>query len=227
MHGHGEKPFLCTFEGCERGVPGNGFPRHWNLCDHMKRFHNRSPSPLSIKPQPRAIRKRKCVHNTPPPGASSGSPSPDRLPEHRTQYARHLSGLNVSLRASHDVSDYDYEVPRYGNVRRQGQTERLRNDDVGWMEDSYTHKYTHAPPSNVLSPAQKQFRDKAEELMAMVKEVQNLDDRDALESLRAAQDCLKVVTDEVMKICNVYRRRCGDRNHSSNRSTTSLLPNTL
>jgi hypothetical protein len=45
MHGHREKPFLCTFEGCERGVPGNGFPRHWNLCDHMKRIHNRYPSP--------------------------------------------------------------------------------------------------------------------------------------------------------------------------------------
>jgi hypothetical protein len=47
MHGHGEKPFLCTFKGCERGAPGNGFPRHWNLCDHMKRVHNRSPSHYS------------------------------------------------------------------------------------------------------------------------------------------------------------------------------------
>lgn len=44
MHGHWENPFLCSFEGCERGAPGNGFPRHWNLCDHMKRVHNRSPS---------------------------------------------------------------------------------------------------------------------------------------------------------------------------------------
>jgi len=40
MHGHGDKPYLCTYEGCERGVPGNGFPRHWNLRDHMKRVHN-------------------------------------------------------------------------------------------------------------------------------------------------------------------------------------------
>ncbi|KAF4636261.1 hypothetical protein G7Y89_g1829 [Cudoniella acicularis] len=40
MHGHGDKPFLCTYDGCERGVPGNGFPRHWNLRDHMKRVHN-------------------------------------------------------------------------------------------------------------------------------------------------------------------------------------------
>jgi hypothetical protein len=40
MHGHGEKPFLCAFEGCERAVPGNGFPRQWNLRDHMRRVHH-------------------------------------------------------------------------------------------------------------------------------------------------------------------------------------------
>ncbi|PHH86834.1 hypothetical protein CDD83_9693 [Cordyceps sp. RAO-2017] len=40
LHGHGDKPFLCIYEGCERAVPGNGFPRQWNLRDHMKRVHN-------------------------------------------------------------------------------------------------------------------------------------------------------------------------------------------
>ena len=59
MHGHGEKPYLCKFDGCERGVPGNGFPRHWNLCDHMKRVHNRSPSPTSAAKPSRGSKKRK------------------------------------------------------------------------------------------------------------------------------------------------------------------------
>jgi hypothetical protein len=60
MHGHGEKPFLCAFDGCERGVPGSGFSRHWNFCDHMKRVHSCSPSPLAgtAKPQ-RGSKKRK------------------------------------------------------------------------------------------------------------------------------------------------------------------------
>ena len=40
MHGHGEKPFSCPHEGCERSEPGNGFPRKWNLADHMRRVHN-------------------------------------------------------------------------------------------------------------------------------------------------------------------------------------------
>ncbi|PGH08340.1 hypothetical protein AJ79_06027 [Helicocarpus griseus UAMH5409] len=40
MHGHGENPHLCHFPTCERSVPGNGFPRRWNLHDHMKRVHD-------------------------------------------------------------------------------------------------------------------------------------------------------------------------------------------
>jgi hypothetical protein len=58
MHGHGEKPFLCTFSGCERGIRGNGFPRHWNLRDHMRRVHDTEPSASSNKPAKQS-RKRK------------------------------------------------------------------------------------------------------------------------------------------------------------------------
>ena len=47
MHGHGEKPHLCSYEDCDRSVPGNGFPRRWNLFDHMKRVHAYSGPPSS------------------------------------------------------------------------------------------------------------------------------------------------------------------------------------
>jgi len=40
MHGHGSKPHLCTYPDCERSIPGNGFPRRYNLFDHMKRVHD-------------------------------------------------------------------------------------------------------------------------------------------------------------------------------------------
>jgi hypothetical protein len=71
MHGHGEKPFLCTYEGCERGIAGNGFPRHWNLRDHMKRVHNEPGLPKSsvssnvgtvgsnVNPPPRPTKGKK------------------------------------------------------------------------------------------------------------------------------------------------------------------------
>ncbi|KAK6864778.1 C2H2 transcription factor [Apiospora arundinis] len=47
MHGHGDKPYLCTYEGCDRAVPGCGFPRNWNLRDHMRRVHNDNGASLS------------------------------------------------------------------------------------------------------------------------------------------------------------------------------------
>ena len=59
MHGHGDKPYLCTYEGCERSVTGNGFPRHWNLRDHMRRVHN-DPGP-----------SRSSNSGSPPPSAGT------------------------------------------------------------------------------------------------------------------------------------------------------------
>ena len=42
MHGHGDKPYLCRYDDCDRSIEGNGFPRRWNLQDHMKRVHSDS-----------------------------------------------------------------------------------------------------------------------------------------------------------------------------------------
>jgi hypothetical protein len=63
MHGHGDKPYLCTYNDCERGVTGNGFPRHWNLRDHMKRVHN----------DPGTSTKSNASGSTPPPNAHARS----------------------------------------------------------------------------------------------------------------------------------------------------------
>lgn len=78
MHGHGDKPYLCNFDNCDRSIPGNGFPRRWNLRDHMRRVHDytgspsnesTSPSPSSMSTQSlgkgsETIRKRRtCAHS--------------------------------------------------------------------------------------------------------------------------------------------------------------------
>ncbi|TKA67948.1 hypothetical protein B0A49_06042 [Cryomyces minteri] len=52
MHGHGAKPHLCTFANCDRAVLGNGFPRRYNLYDHMKRVHDYSGSMSPIDHSP-------------------------------------------------------------------------------------------------------------------------------------------------------------------------------
>lgn len=54
MHGHGARPHLCHFQDCERAVPGHGFPRRYNLFDHMKRVHQfegptTEPSPPTMQ----------------------------------------------------------------------------------------------------------------------------------------------------------------------------------
>jgi hypothetical protein len=74
MHGHGSRPHLCHFVDCERSAPGNGFPRRYNLFDHMKRVHDftgptTEPSPPAQQGQPvtrkTTPRKRKSAADEP------------------------------------------------------------------------------------------------------------------------------------------------------------------
>ncbi|KAJ5106049.1 hypothetical protein NUU61_003396 [Penicillium alfredii] len=51
LHGHGDNPHLCLWEGCERSVPGYGFPRRWNLFDHMRRVHDYASSERHSSPE--------------------------------------------------------------------------------------------------------------------------------------------------------------------------------
>ncbi|KAG9646865.1 hypothetical protein KCU64_g10364, partial [Aureobasidium melanogenum] len=50
LHGHGNKPFLCQFKDCDRSGPDNGFPRAYNLLDHMKRVHGYRPDKAAKTP---------------------------------------------------------------------------------------------------------------------------------------------------------------------------------
>ena len=58
MHGHGSKPHLCLFKDCKRAQKGNGFPRRWNLEDHLKRVHKLNAVEASKKmTEKRTLRK--------------------------------------------------------------------------------------------------------------------------------------------------------------------------
>lgn len=97
MHGHGDRPHLCYYTGCERGIPGNGFPRRYNLFDHMKRVHDhkedpragtRSPSVTNSQDKKSAAsRKRKASEPAPlepasqrPKTTSASVPQPQVAP---------------------------------------------------------------------------------------------------------------------------------------------------
>ncbi|KAK2737955.1 hypothetical protein FQN57_007309 [Myotisia sp. PD_48] len=99
MHGHGDNPHLCHFPSCERSLPGNGFPRRWNLHDHMKRVHDytssekaSSPerSPVTVQPGKKktpAVRKRK--------GAASNTQTIKRSRANQTQASTALKLAQV------------------------------------------------------------------------------------------------------------------------------------
>ena len=70
MHGHGHKPYTCRFADCERANPENGFPRKWNLKDHMKRVHHFDEE---------AAQKSAASPMTPPESPSMHIPGPQRV----------------------------------------------------------------------------------------------------------------------------------------------------
>ena len=60
MHGH--QAYNCTYKGCERSQEGKGFPRAWNLKDHMRRVHNdhgNGATQTQAEEQPKGRRKSK------------------------------------------------------------------------------------------------------------------------------------------------------------------------
>lgn len=62
MHGHGARPHLCHFSDCERAVPGHGFPRRYNLFDHMKRVHQYDGPTTEPSPSAHGQSQRKAVN---------------------------------------------------------------------------------------------------------------------------------------------------------------------
>lgn len=104
MHGHGSRPHLCHFTDCERSVPGNGFPRRYNLFDHMKRVHDftgppAEPSPSSQGPtgtsRKSTSRKRK---STAEEGTEKRQKVSKPTPEQQRQQKREQLGQDFSSR---------------------------------------------------------------------------------------------------------------------------------
>jgi hypothetical protein len=114
MHGHGEKPFLCTIEGCERGVLGNGFPRHWNLCDHMKLVHNRSSSPTGTAKPSRGAKKRK--NSTGETGASKSPTTTSASVKERRAAVRSLSLSEQYQHGHQQLMSELMEIPDLGDI---------------------------------------------------------------------------------------------------------------
>lgn len=150
MHGHGDKPYLCPYEGCERSAPGNGFPRAWNLGDHKRRVHSDPGQPksnASSSPPPtyRGRNKRKAgveIINdkalkriaTPP------VPTEPSLVDHYRQNEQKLHNL---------VSQLQEQGPKNG-----GNMELLRNVSDCVRVMAQTTQRINSAPRRVQDPNQ-------------------------------------------------------------------------
>lgn len=79
--------FLCSYEGCERGILGNGFPHHWNLKDHMTRVHD-DPDTSDAEIKIEMDRTRRGSRDGPPSGRPTLAIS---IPRHSSQESSRTS----------------------------------------------------------------------------------------------------------------------------------------
>jgi hypothetical protein len=114
MHGHGDRPHLCFYTGCERGLPGNGFPRRYNLFDHMKRVHDHreengsglpSPGTASMDMSQRKIagRKRKAPSSTESPPMAQRQKISPQIPQQVSGPRLHQEAFPMPVQTRSDM----------------------------------------------------------------------------------------------------------------------------
>jgi hypothetical protein len=148
MHGHGDKPYLCTYEGCERGASGNGFPRHWNLRDHMRRVHNDpgppksnasgSPPPSTGPVRGKNKRKVESPDSTSVEKVVKRIATPDAIRPQEPSLVDHYRQSNMKLLEV---------VKQLGDPRNANNMDMLRNasDCIKVMAQT-TQRINSAPP---------------------------------------------------------------------------------
>ncbi|KAF6839741.1 C2H2 transcription factor [Colletotrichum plurivorum] len=150
MHGHGDKPFLCSYEGCDRAMPGNGFPRQWNLKDHMRRVHNDngapgSPTTASTGQQSSKGRKRKDAPKAAGPAAPSRKVTAKAAVVEAAAKEEQSSKPLIDEWLSHRQALEDI-------VRGLTQPEDVKNAQL--IKDAQNHLSAMGKIGQVLSPSQ-------------------------------------------------------------------------
>lgn len=151
MHGHGDKPYLCTYEGCERSNPGCGFPRQWNLKDHMRRVHNDNGSSTQVAA---AATTAAATASSPP---ASGNSTKGRKRKNKDSAERSCS------RKSSTKSSQTAEVPAPKAVEAPSNPEIEQWYEHQKMLQSIVQGLTQPEDANVLM----QIKDAQDYLTAM------------------------------------------------------------
>ncbi|KAM0664250.1 hypothetical protein ACQRIU_006833 [Beauveria bassiana] len=120
LQGRGHLPFLCSMEGCEHAVPGNGFSRKWKLRDHLERAHSDNPplaaAPFTAQLSAKDLVEKKVVVESREPelnengGGSNGESSDARF--------RDLESLYEDLLKDYQIYEKLFDILRTGSTQK-------------------------------------------------------------------------------------------------------------
>lgn len=141
MHFYGKNPHRCHYAGCERAI--EGFPRRWNLHDHMKRVHKHNVS------DPMDAKEDYSDYEVPSKRRGSGGPT-------SCQMKRTSSSQAKARVASASYSREDYETLDSGYQARESQSQRTSHvgafDPVNQQSMDFVNGHTsgfhHLPYGN-------------------------------------------------------------------------------
>ncbi|KAL2867293.1 putative C2H2 finger domain protein [Aspergillus lucknowensis] len=148
LHGHGDNPHLCLFEGCDRSIPGYGFPRRWNLFDHMRRVHDYAssehPSSPDASPTTGATKKKETTGRKRRVTGVSGAQTMKRTRSTQSQ-TNPLKALQQT--AAHHGQNLQAAERNYYNCHTR-LTEQLRNITP---QDSAMHDKVNASLQELIT----------------------------------------------------------------------------
>ena len=127
MHGHGSKPHTCHFPDCDRYE--NGFPRRWNLYDHMRRVHNYSPPP-----EPQVITSSSSqTHSLPSPSPSptGGSKNDGKKMVMRKRKTSNGSATAEPMKKTRSVASSSHSQAQQRQAYNM-QTQQLKDAETKW-----------------------------------------------------------------------------------------------
>ena len=104
MHFYGKNPHRCHFAGCDRAI--EGFPRRWNLHDHMRRVHKYDASQDA----------KEDYSDCEVPSKRKGSDAPSSCSMKRTSSSQ-AKARAASASYSRDELDLGYQAG-YAQTRR-------------------------------------------------------------------------------------------------------------
>lgn len=102
---HGAEPHLCHYTGCDRSIPGNGFPRKYNLYDHMKRVHEHAEPMTPDHASPPMMNQMPVKSTTRQPRRRRNSKDVDKQVEKKSSHgvSKSIDSGRVSVSRIDDV----------------------------------------------------------------------------------------------------------------------------